>query len=329
MTRSTASRRLPELLLPAGSFESGIAAIEGGADALYLGFSSFSARKQARNLDPLEYRRLSGFARARGVRLYVAINPVILERELAAVSELLAFLSRFRPDSIIVQDWGLARLIRQRHPGLTLHASTQTAVQGAEGARIARELGVTRIVLPRETPVAELARLRAEVPDLEYEVFVHGALCYSYSGLCLASGLLLGRSGNRGECAQICRSYYSGEGPIGRKGYWFSCRDLRLLERLESLAAAGAASLKVEGRMKAPEYCHAVARLYRGALDRLGGASLSDTELEERAEAARLAFARSPTEAWLEERGGSCLIDSEYPGHRGVPVGVVVASTKG
>lgn len=335
---------LPELLLPAGGFDSAIAAIEGGADALYLGFADFSARKQAKNFDRLEYRRLHRLARERGVRLYAALNTVILQDELEGAAGLLAFLGRFPPDAVIVQDWGLARLIKDRHSGIAIHASTQAAVQGVAAARIARELGASRIVLPRETSLAEMARLREEEPGLEYETFVHGALCYSFSGLCLASGLVLGRSANRGECAQLCRSYYSAEDRgaesaassgaaalSGRTGYWFSCRDLDLGDRIGELAAAGISSLKVEGRMKSPEYCYAVASLYRGLLDRLAGAAGApdDDEVAARREAARIAFSRSRTEGWLAERGGSELIDADYPGHRGVSAGRIVSNDRG
>jgi putative protease len=318
----------PELLLPAGGFDSAIAAIEGGADALYLGFEEFSARKSARNFDRLEYRRLYRFARGRGIRLYVTLNTVLLQSEIGRVAELLAFLGRFPPDAALVQDWGLAALIHERHPGIAIHASTQAAVQGSDAVRIARELGASRVVLPRETSLEEMARLRQETPDMEFEAFVHGALCYSFSGLCLASGLVLGRSGNRGECAQLCRSYYSAEaigsdieGSQGRRGYWFSCRDMELGGRVGELAAAGICSLKVEGRMKGPEYCYAVARLYRGLIDTLQGDGPDDAEIESCRQAARTTFSRSPTEGWLFERGGAALIDSAYPGHRGVKAG--------
>jgi U32 family peptidase len=332
--------RPPELLLPAGSFDSALAAIDGGADALYLGFTDFSARKGARNFGRLEYRRLYRLARDRGIKLYVALNTVILQEELEAAATLLAFLGRFPPDAVIVQDWGLARIIKDRHPGIAIHASTQAAVQGSGAARLARELGASRIVLPRETSLAEMASLVREEPSLEYETFVHGALCYSFSGLCLASGLVLGRSGNRGECAQLCRSYYRTEDRppegapsqsafYGHTGYWFSCRDLSLEERVGELAAAGIASLKVEGRMKSPEYCHAVASLYRGILDGLGGAGPGAEEIAARREAASIAFSRSPTEAWLQGRGGSSLIDADYPGHRGVAAGRIVSNLGG
>jgi len=319
--------RRPELLLPAGSFDSALAAIEGGADALYLGFAEFSARKQARNFDRLEYRRILRFARDRGLRIYAAINTVILESELPAASELLSFLGLFPPDAVIVQDWGLARLLRERHPGIAIHASTQTAIQGAQAARIAAELGATRVILPRETPLAEMRALHRTCPELEFEAFVHGAHCYSYSGLCLASGLLLGRSGNRGECAQVCRSYYDAEPAgafAGGRGYWFSCRDLDLSARVSALAEAGICSLKIEGRMKSPEYCFAVARLYRSAID---GASLS--ELQALGAEAETAFSRERSAGWFFERGGERLIDPRFPGHRGAHAGTILRASDG
>ena len=325
--------------MPAGGFDAAIAAFEGGADAVYLGFRDFSARKQARNFDREEYRRLLAHARENGKRIYVTLNTVMTEAELPKVAELLVFLSRFSPDAILFQDWGLASLIREGFPSLVLHASTQTAIQTPEAARLAASFGVSRIVLPRECGIADLRRFKAEAPGLEYEVFVHGALCYSFSGLCLASGLLLGRSGNRGECAQVCRSFYRRED--GRRGYWFSCRDLCLVEDLAALAEAGALSFKVEGRMKSPEYVYAVARLYRSAIDRAcgktggrtaGGAAgpgAGEEDLAQLLDAARTAFSRSPTKAYLHAGNGEDLIDSAYPGHRGSPLGTVVSAGKG
>ncbi len=318
------AKKLPELLLPAGGFDAALAAFEGGADAIYLGLADFSARKQAKNFDDLEYRRILQHARDRNRRVYVAMNTVVTEEELPAIAEKLVFLSRFAPDALIFQDWGLARLVAKRFPLLQLHASTQAAIQTDAAVRLAGEAGATRIVLPRETTIVELAeRVRAN-PELEFEVFVHGALCYSYSGLCLASGLALGRSGNRGECAQLCRSWYAGSGALGGEGYWFSCRDLSLVDRLSELAAAGASSLKIEGRMKSPEYVHAVASLYRGALDRLVGGGPGDVALERRREAAEVAFSRGPTSGWAGHHGGSDIIDPAFPGHRGARLGRIV-----
>lgn len=317
--------QLPELLLPAGGFDAAIAAFEGGADAIYLGLRDFSARKQAKNFDDLEYRRVLGLARDKGKKVYVAMNTLVTDEELPRAAERLAFLSRFLPDALIFQDWGLASLAASSFPELELHASTQTAVQTAGAVGLARELGVSRIVLPRETGVLELAEHHEANPDMEFEVFVHGALCYSYSGLCLASGLTLGRSGNRGDCAQLCRSWYRGRGALEGEGYWFSCRDLELVDRLGELARAGAASFKVEGRMKSPEYVGAVAALYRGALDRLAGEGPDEAELSRRREAARVSFSRGPTAGWSGHHGGQDIIDAGFPGHRGLELGEILS----
>lgn len=316
--------RIPELLLPAGSFDGGIAAFEGGADAVYLGMKRFSARKQARNFDELEYRRMLAYAREKTKKIYVAINTVITESELPELTNLLGFLARFVPDAVIFQDWAVAGLIRERYPDLHLHASTQMALQSTAAAGLVAEQGVERIVLPRETSPLELAELTESNPDLEFEVFVHGALCYSFSGLCLASGMLLGRSGNRGECAQVCRSWYQGTGQgLAGQGYWFSCRDLSLVDHVRELAEARAACLKVEGRMKTPEYALSVARLFRGALDRLTGTGPTDEEMAERLRQARLSFARSPTIGYAGHHAGSSILDVSFPGHRGIPLGEI------
>jgi len=317
---------LPELLLPAGSFDAGIAAFEGGADAVYLGFSDFSARKQAKNFSREEYRRFLGLARKLGKKVYVTINTVLLESEIEAASALLSFLGRFPPDAIIIQDWGLATLIKERFPGFTLHASTQTAIRTTAAAKLAARMGVTRVVLPRECSPLELSAFVTTVPELEFEVFVHGALCYSYSGLCLASGMLLGRSGNRGRCAQVCRSYYDAEGPgMNGCGYYFSCKDLSLFDHISDIALAGATSLKVEGRMKSPEYVFALARLYRAGLDRLTGIDVLDSKMLELKNAARTAFSRSPTSAYAAHHSGTDILDPSYPGHRGVLIGRVLS----
>ncbi len=339
------ARKLPELLLPAGSFDSGLAAFEGGADAVYLGFPSFSARAQARNLGPEEYRRLLAHARGLGRKVYVALNTLVFDDELQAVAELASFLAHFRPDAVIVQDWGIVRLLRHAYPGLSIHASTQMAIQTAEAAALAGTQGISRIVLPRETGLAGIRDFIARTPGMEFEVFIHGALCYSYSGLCHASGVLLGRSGNRGQCAQICRSWFERSDMDergGQPGYWFSCRDLDLSGSIGELVRAGVSSLKVEGRMKSPEYCHAVARMYRTALDstpdapgkmspaapavQAGGVNNFPTAHEVAKSEARLAFSRAPTEGYLGFHAGVDLIDAAYPGHRGLPVGTVMAS---
>ncbi len=319
---------IPELLAPAGSFAAALAAFDGGADAVYLGLPEFSARRQARNLDRDEFLRLRRASLDAGKRVYVAMNTLVLERELPAAMEALAFLAVNRADAVIMQDLGLMTLAREKFPGLRVHASTQTAAQNDDAFRALEALGAKRVVLPRETGFATMGRHVASNPGIEFEAFVHGALCYSFSGLCLASGRVAGRSGNRGDCAQPCRSRYDLDGR-GR-GSFFSCGDLDLSAHVEVLVATGVASLKIEGRMKAPEYVFAVSRLYRRLIDAAReGTRLDERDRIELLDEARVAFARTPTTGYAFSESGDGLIDSAYPGHRGVSCGSVVRSGAG
>jgi collagenase-like PrtC family protease len=208
------SQHQPELLAPAGSFSAAYHAFQAGADAVYFGLKEFSARKGAQNFTMEEVARLKGFAESRGKRIYAALNTVIREEELQAVASSLYDLEALAVDGVIIQDLGVLYLLRRWFPRLPIHASTQMAVHNAEGVETLKALGVKRIILARELSREELKHIRTTHPDVELEVFIHGALCYSVSGLCLASGILLGRSGNRGECAQICRSWFTAESPL-------------------------------------------------------------------------------------------------------------------
>lgn len=207
----------PELLAPAGSFSAAYHAFCAGADAVYFGLKDFSARKGARNFTMEEVARLKGFAESNGKRIYAALNTVIREDELREVASVLYDLQALQVDGVIIQDLGVLYLLHRWFPALPIHASTQMAVHNAEGVETLKSLGVRRIILARELTLEELKKIRDSHPDVELEVFIHGALCYSVSGLCLASGILLGRSGNRGECAQICRSWFSTSPIPGRK----------------------------------------------------------------------------------------------------------------
>ncbi len=215
----------PELLAPGGSFHSAYYAFQAGADGVYLGMREFSARQAAVNFTPEQLRRLLGVARERGGRVYLALNTVVREQELPRAAETLNWAQELGLDGVIVQDLGVAELARRHFPSLVLHASTQMAVHNAAGLRVARELGFRRVILSRELDLDTIRGLRQGNPDIELEVFIHGALCYSFSGLCLASWALTGRSGNRGDCAQICRSLFRSE---DGEGYFFSSRDLYL-----------------------------------------------------------------------------------------------------
>ena len=308
----------PELLAPGGSFLSAYYAFQAGADGVYLGMREFSARKAAANFSLEQLRRLLGVARERGGKVYLALNTVVRERELPRAAEILYQAESLGLDGVIVQDLGIAELARRHFPSLVLHASTQMAVHNSAGLRAARQLGFRRVILSRELDLETIRALRAENPDIELEVFIHGALCYSFSGLCLASWALTGRSGNRGDCAQVCRSLFGSE---DGEGFFFSSRDLYLGPAVRELAALGIDALKIEGRMKGPEFVFHTVKLYRAILDR--GEELAGEELAELERRSALGFAREQTRAYWRAPRGERLIDSDFPGHRGAPLGAV------
>ena len=301
-----------EILAPAGSFEAAVAAFEGGADAVYLGLSDFSARKAAKNFSREEFLSLKTLADRSGKKIFAALNTVIKEDEIESAVDCARFLYDAGVDAIILQDIGFAAILKKLFPALPLHASTQMAVHTVEGVKFLRSQGFSRVVLSREVPLEHIAKIKKEVPDMELEVFVHGALCYSFSGLCLASGMVLGRSGNRGMCAQLCRSYYETE--EGKKGYFFSCNDLEYKDYVQQLKFAGVDSFKIEGRMKAPEYVFYTSALYRAMLER--------SDYFDALKNSRICFARKATTGYLKNFSGNNLLCGGYPGHRGVKIGV-------
>ena len=301
-----------EILAPAGSFESAVAAFEGGADAVYLGLSDFSARKAAKNFSRDELRSLKTLAESKGKKIFVALNTVIKSSEIESALDSARFLNDISVDGIILQDIGFASILKKLFPALPLHASTQMAVHTVEGVKFLQTIGFSRVVLSREVPLDLIAKIKREVPGMELEVFVHGALCYSFSGLCLASGMVLGRSGNRGMCAQLCRSYY--ETDDGVKGHFFSCNDLEYKDYVQQLKFAGVDSFKIEGRMKSPEYVFHTSAMYRAMLER--------SDYFEALKNSRICFARKATTGYLKNFSGENLISSKYPGHRGVKIGV-------
>jgi putative protease len=310
----------PELLAPGGSFLAAYYAFQAGADGVYLGMKEFSARKGAANFTPEQLRRILGVARERGGKVYLALNTVVREQEMERAAEILFWAESLGLDGVIVQDLGICELARTHFPALPLHASTQMAVHNTSGLRVARELGFRRVILARELDFESIRRLRAENPDIELEVFIHGALCYSFSGLCLASWKLTGRSGNRGDCAQICRSLFrSADG----EGFFFSCRDLFLGREVLRLMEIGIDAFKIEGRMKSPEYVYHTVRLYRTLIDR--GTQVPAGELAELERSAALGFARRRTSGYLGSLKGEQLLDVEFPGHRGAVLGTVEA----
>src|SRR5438128_825039 len=320
----------PELLAPAGEEESLRAAVAAGADAVYFGLrGGFNARARADNFAVEELPRIFDFLHRKGVQGFVTFNTLVFDRELPVAEEALAAIARAGADAILVQDLGAARLARAVCPDLPLHASTQMTVSSAEGAAIARELGVTRIVLPRELSIEEIRTLAAGT-DLELECFVHGALCVSWSGQCLTSEALQHRSANRGQCAQSCRLPYDlvVDGRLAtargheQLKYLLSPRDLAAYDLLPQLIGAGVSCFKIEGRMKGPEYVANVVEKCRRALEAaVEGRASPLTRRDE--EELRYSFSRSFSHGFLTGSDHQELVHGLYPGHRGVLVGRV------
>ena len=264
-------RHQTELLAPAGSFESLRAAVNAGADAVYMGGSRFGARAYADNPDERGLCEAIRFAHLHGCDFYLTVNTLLKDRELLELGDFLLPYYESGLDAVIVQDLGVFSYIRERFPDLPIHASTQMTVLGADGAAFLKDQGASRIVTARELSLEEIRKIH-ETTDIEIESFVHGALCYCYSGQCLFSSMLGGRSGNRGRCAQPCRLPYQwkdGRQVLNRpeEAYLLSPKDMCTIEILPQILEAGVCSLKIEGRMKRPEYTAGVVRIYRKYLD--------------------------------------------------------------
>lgn len=260
----------PEILAPCGQFESVVAAVRTGADAVYLGQKSFSARASAHNFSADELAETVGYCHARGVKVYQTLNTLVFEDELHAVADCIETACRCGVDALIVQDMGVLQLVRQCAPDMRIHASTQMAIHSPAGARLLEQLGVKRAVLARELSLAEIREI-ASAASLELEVFVHGALCMCVSGQCYLSAMIGSRSGNRGQCAQPCRLPFSSDPSVSAASKDaardLSLKDLCALDSLDALADAGVVSLKIEGRMKRPEYVAAAVNAVCKTLD--------------------------------------------------------------
>ena len=312
-----------ELLSPAGDFETAIAAFDAGADAVYCGLSDFSARAFAANLSLDELRNLVRFARAGQKKVYVTFNILQDEESVRGAVDALSRLAEIGPDALIVQDLGVARICRRHFPELELHASTQMLAHNLEGVLALGDLGFSRVVLARELSLDEIADIARRCGGIELECFVHGALCYSLSGLCLFGAMERARSGNRGKCPYCCRQAYatSDAAPRPSAVYPFSMKDLRLGEDARRLAELGVASLKIEGRMKSALYVASVTKYYREILD---GAkrTVSPADIE-------TVFSRRTTELYLRgRRDAASPLDDTSLGHLGTPVGAVKRVTK-
>lgn len=270
--------QLPELLAPAGNWECAKAAVENGADAIYFGLDRFNARMRAENFTEADLPELMEYLHSRGVKGYVTLNTLIFPQELREAQQYIRSIIAAGVDAVIVQDIGICRLIRHLSPDFPIHASTQMTITSTAGVEFAESLGCNLVVLARECSLHEINKIQSQLAyrgsSLPLEVFVHGALCVAYSGQCLTSEALGGRSANRGECAQACRMPYEliADGEVvnlGDRKYLLSPQDLAGLEVLPDLVKSGVACLKIEGRLKSPEYVANVTRVYRQALDRV------------------------------------------------------------
>ncbi len=316
-----------ELIAPAGNWQSARAAVENGADAVYFGLQNgMNARARAVNFTVEELPELMFYLHQRGAKGYLTLNTLVFAGELSAAETIARQAIHTGVDAIIVQDLGLLQLLHALCPQFPVHASTQMTLSSTECIRAVESYGVKRVVLPRELSLHEIAALRCAT-SVELEVFVHGALCISYSGQCLASLALGGRSGNRGQCAQACRMTYEllkgGDFAIEGSGrYRLSPRDLALWDRLQELLAAGVSAIKIEGRLKGPEYVALAVRCYRSALD----AALEGKPfalVPEQVEELEVAFSRGFSAGWID---GPCpheLVSGETTAKRGVPIGLV------
>ena len=294
---------MAELLAPAGNVEALDAAIGEGADAVYLGLKSFNARLRSSNFAWNQFEAAVSSLHKLGKKIYVTVNTVSEERDLERLYRFLSYLDKIKPDGLIVQDFGVVRMCQEFFPNLELHASTQMNVESAAGVNLLSRAGLKRVVLARELGLDEIRSIK-EKTNAELELFVHGALCVSESGLCLFSSFLGGKSANRGMCAQACRRFYTADTNEGeKKGFYFSPCDLQLIEKIPDLVEIGIESFKIEGRMKSAEYVGSVVAAYRYLLDHY-----KEDKKGALATAKRLLstdFARSKTQYWYNFKNES------------------------
>ena len=313
-----------ENLAPAGSMEALERAVAAGADAVYLGYAAFSARAGAGNFDSAQLAQAVDYCHLHGVRVHVTVNTLIKDGELAEVGEVLSLLNRLRVDGVLVQDLAVADMLRTRFPDLPVHASTQMALHNVSGVRFARTLGCVRVVLARECGLDAIRDAARE--GLEIEVFGHGAQCVGVSGECLFSSMLGERSGNRGRCAQPCRLPYTYR---GKTAAWLSPRDVCLRDDLPALAEAGVASVKLEGRLKRPEYVAVTAASYRKAIDSLENGHFAKAGADERL-ALRQMFNRGDfMRGYAMGAEDAAVIYPERVNHLGVPLGKIERVERG
>ena len=321
-----------ELLAPVGSFEALKAAVQNGANAVYLGWKDFGARASANNFDRDELKEAVKYAHIRGVQVFVTTNTLRKENEIEDFLEYAKFLYDIDVDAIILQDIGMARLIKRELPDFELHASTQMVAHSLEDVKYLESVGFDRVVLAREVTVEEIKYI-CDNCKADIEVFVHGALCVCYSGQCLMSSMIGNRSGNRGRCAQPCRQryelidVYTGEVVNSNGDYLLSPRDLNAIEEIDKVIDAGVHSLKIEGRMKRPEYVATVIDGYRKTIDEYlatNKLNVSDETIND----LYTIFNRKFTKGLLLGDVGKDMMNSQLPNNQGLYVGTVVDYNK-
>ncbi|MFO0910202.1 MAG: U32 family peptidase [Isosphaeraceae bacterium] len=321
----------PELLSPAGDRSSLVAAVENGADAVYFGLQRHNARARATNFDGESLPDLMSWMHRRGVRGYVTLNTLVFPNELEELEDAIRQVTEAGVDAVILQDLGLARLVREVSPDLEMHASTQMSITSEEGVRLAQELGCSRVILARELSLEEIGRIRAAT-TLPLEVFVHGALCVAYSGQCLTSEALGGRSANRGECAQACRMPYEiicdGKPvPLADVQYLLSPQDLAAYDLIPRMIELGVASFKIEGRLKSPEYVASITAQYRRAIDDAWAgraSSITENDVQEM----QLSFSRGFSHGFLDGNNHKILVRGDHAKKRGLPIGRIDSVTR-
>ncbi len=313
-----------ELLAPSGNLESLIGAINGGANAVYLAGKRFGARAFSNNFDDESLIDAIRYAHLRGVFVYVTINTLIFNDEVDELIEFTDMLVENDVDAFIVQDIGMIDLLIRRYPTVDIHASTQMNIHNINQVKFLKKLGVKRIVMARETPLSIIRQIKKSV-DIEIEVFVHGALCVSYSGNCLMSSMLGGRSGNRGECAQPCRLTYrlfKEDQAISDQSYLLSTKDLMTLEHIDQLIEAGIDSFKIEGRMRKPEYVIQAVLSYRKAIDSYQQHLRMKFQIE--IDRLKRVFNREYTKGYILDEESNLINNQFRPNHLGVPIGTVI-----
>ena len=314
-----------ELLAPAGNMESLYAAVSAGADAVYLSGKKYGARAFATNFNDDELVDAINYCHLYDVKVYVTVNTLIYEREMDDFIKYVEFLYRSGVDAVIMQDLGAMDLVRQKYPTLEIHASTQMNIHSLESVKLLENLGIKRAVLSRELSISDITNIKNN-SNIELEIFIQGALCVSFSGCCLMSSLIGGRSGNRGSCAQCCRMKYDlvKNGSVSETGYLLSTKDLCTVNNIDKLIDVGVTSLKIEGRMKRCEYVYTAVSLYRRAIDSYiatGKIDISESDITE----LKKIFNREFTKGFLFNEDNNNFINKVRPNHQGIEIGKVIS----